>query len=174
MPAGNTYESIATQTLGSDSASVTFSSIPSTYTDLVIVLSARAVNTGTDFANYSYRFNGDTGTNYSITVLSGDGSATDSYRNSNATQVNAGYLSVSANTFSAHIVNIQNYANTNTFKTSLSRNNLGRIDASRTATVNAAVGLWRSTSAINSITFNASNGGFLAGSTFSLYGIASA
>jgi hypothetical protein len=167
----STYTPIATTTLGSNASSFTFSSIPSTYTDLVVSLSARAVDIGADFANYNYQFNGDTGTNYSITVLSGDGSTASSYRNSNATQINAGYLSATANTFSAHIINIQNYANTNTFKASISRNNFGRIDASRLRTANAAVGSWRSTSAITSITFNASSGGFFAGTTATLYGI---
>jgi hypothetical protein len=167
----STYTPIATTTLGSNASSFTFSSIPSTYTDLVISLSARVVDTGADFPNYSYRFNGDTATNYSITVLSGDGSTASSYRNSNATQVNAGYLSSSANIFSAHIINIQNYTNTNVFKTSISRNTSGRIDASRPYTSNAAVGLWRSTSVIDSITFTASSGGFLTGTIATIYGI---
>jgi hypothetical protein len=59
MAAGNTYEAIATQTLGSAAASVTFSSIPGTYTDLVLVVAMEHVTTGTE--NIVMQFNGDTG-----------------------------------------------------------------------------------------------------------------
>jgi hypothetical protein len=80
MPAGNTYEAIATQTLGSAAASVTFSSIPGTYTDLVLVV-AGTLTTGTE--NIVMQFNGDTGSNYSVTSLLGDGSTASSFRSSN-------------------------------------------------------------------------------------------
>jgi hypothetical protein len=82
MAAGNTYEAIATQTLGSAAASVTFSSIPGTYTDLVVVI-AGTLTTGSD--NVSFQLNGDSGANYSVTVLTGDGSTASSGRASNLT-----------------------------------------------------------------------------------------
>ena len=62
----NTYEPIATNTLGSAASSVTFSSIPSTYTDLIVVMNY-ANSTG--LADVFFRFNGDTGSNYSDTIL---------------------------------------------------------------------------------------------------------
>jgi hypothetical protein len=64
MAAGNTYEAIATQTLGSAAASVTFSSIPGTYTDLVIVCTPLRVTAGAE--ELVFQFNSDTGSNYSI------------------------------------------------------------------------------------------------------------
>jgi hypothetical protein len=66
VAAGNTYVAIAEQTLGTAAASVTFSSIPGTYTDLVLVLSVQDASGNT----FALQFNGDTSTNYS-TVLTG-------------------------------------------------------------------------------------------------------
>jgi hypothetical protein len=164
MPAGNTYEAIATTTVGSGVTTVTFSSITSSYTDLVIVVNASL--TAPD-SNLDYRFNGDTGANYSYTSLSGNGSSASSTRFSNATAGrldNFGYLDT---TISTHIVQIMNYANTTTNKTTLSRGN-------NTANgVSASVNLWRSTAAVNSVSL-ISGVTFVSGSTFSLYGIASA
>lgn len=162
MAAGNTYEAIATQTLGSAAASVTFSSISGAYTDLVLIIAG--VQSVAD--NPYVQFNSDTATNYSRTQLSGDGSSASSSRNSNNAKIifTGGDLS----TFNA-ILNIQNYANTTTYKTVLIRSNSA---SDRTA---AAVGLWRSTSAITSLLIaNNSANTFAAGSTFTLYGIQSA
>jgi hypothetical protein len=78
MPAGNTYEAIATQTLGSAAASVTFSSIPSTYTDLVLVCNFETSSNA--IAGVYIQFNGDTSTNYSSTNLIGNGSTAESSR----------------------------------------------------------------------------------------------
>jgi hypothetical protein len=89
MPAGNTYESIATQTLGSSSGSITFSSIPSTYTDLVIVFSG----TTAALVAVDIQFNGDTSTNYSRTIISGNGSTASSDREVNQPQSSLGLSS---------------------------------------------------------------------------------
>jgi hypothetical protein len=162
-----TYKPIATTTLGSAAASYTFSSIPATYTDLVLISQAKSSSTITDNSIY---FNGDTATNYSITGLTGNGSAASSYRESNKTIITIdgnGYVGTSD--FNLAIVHIMNYSNTTTFKTVLSRSNNGA------AGVDAVVGLWRSTAAITSLTLDllgASN--FTSGSTFTLYGIKSA
>ena len=159
MPAGNTYTAIATQTLGSAVSSVTFSSIPSTYTDLVMVV-AGTVNSATAM---DVTFNSDTGSNYSRTLLTGDGSSASSSRVSNATNLGLGFLSTSQ---SVSIIQLMNYANTTTFKTILARGN-----AADNRTV-ATVGLWRSTSAITSINFAGAT--YQTGTTFSLYGILAA
>jgi hypothetical protein len=165
MPAGNTYTPIATQTLGSAAASVTFSSISGAYTDLVLVLNGKYASTSD--SSPSLQFNGDTSTNYSETGLNGDGSTASSFRESNISSMTAGSMSADQST---SIFNIMNYSNTTTYKTVISRGN------NTTYRVRAYVGLWRSTSAINSITVlaNASGINFATGSTFSLYGIASA
>jgi hypothetical protein len=164
MPAGNTYEAIATQTLGSAAASVTFSSIPGTYTDLVIVFNG-GITTGPD--DMRLEFNANT-TGYSATLLRGDGSAAISARATGETAIPwMGYLGTGA-AGSVSIINIQNYANTAIFKTALNRGNVAA------SFVSATVGLWRNTSAITSCKLIAGSSTFLSGSTFSLYGIVSA
>jgi hypothetical protein len=158
-----TYEKIATSTLGTAASSVTFSSIPGTYTDLVLV--CNFINT-IGQTDHGVRFNGDTASNYSRTQLYGTGSAAGSNRGSNETLMNfLGYIGTS---WGVSIMQIMNYSNTTTYKTALSRAN-GASDL-----VIAAAGLWRNTSAITSLNIIASGGTFATGSTFTLYGIKSA
>jgi len=161
----STYTPLQTQTLGSDAASVTFSSIPSTYTDLVIVINGGQV-TADNY--YGIRFNGDTTTNYSNTQVVGNGSTATSNRNSNQ---NVGYIHSTNQVSIADtvIVNVFNYANTTTYKTSISRGN------SAAYRVVASVVLWRKTpEAINSISILGGGVNLLSGSTFTLYGVKSA
>lgn len=167
MPAGNTYDEIATQTLGSAVASVTFSSIPSTYTDLILVSSIFT----TTSASVSFQLNNDTGSNYSYTVLDANGSVT-SNRQTNTSGIQLAAWSSnlgSATKPSPAILQLNNYSNTTTFKTAVIRS--AAFGAS-TESLDAFVGLWRNTAAINTIKLNSNN--FQIGSTFSLYGIASA
>ena len=164
MPA--TYEPIATTTLGSATSSITFSSIPSTYTDLVLITSAILASGGA--ANLLGQFNGDTATNYSTTYLAGNGTAASSNRD---TSNSVGWLGrLSSSNWTSSITNIMNYANTTTYKTSVSRGN----DTS--GLVIAYVSLWRATpAAINSIVLtNTSAVNFSIGSQFTLYGIKAA
>ena len=169
MAAGSTYTPIATQTLGSAAASVTFSSIPGTYTDLVVVINNTSVSTNT--AAIVCQVNGDTASNYSFTELYGDGTTAYSYRLTNSTvfsisTYNGGLSSTVPGTT---IANFQNYSNTTTYKTFVSKSG-----AANTATA-AVVGLWRSTAVINSITFSMQSTFTMgAGSTFTLYGIKAA
>jgi hypothetical protein len=160
-----TYDPIATQTLGSNSATVTFSSIPSTYTDLVFILNVKSSDAGTD-VDVTGTFNSDTGSNYSWTRIYGDGSTTGSQQASSQSNLRIGNQSgTGSSAFSPMILNIMNYSNTTTNKTMISRpNNPVRI-------VDAYVNLWRSTSAISTVSFT---GNFLAGSSFTLYGIKAA
>lgn len=158
-----TYEPIATNTLGTATASVTFSSIPAGYTDLVIVANGPTVNQ----ASISLRFNNDTASNYSITRLLGSGSAAASDRDPNQTGIGLG-VSTSTSAGINQIINIFNYANATTYKTVISRWN------NSASYVAAIVGLWRKApEAITSITLFTSDN-FAVGSTFSLYGIKSA
>lgn len=167
----STYEPIATTTLGSATASVTFSSISSTYTDLVLVI-ASLNNTAT---NVSFQFqvgNGsiDTGSNYSLTEMFGTGSTASSDRASNdtAAYLNGPGIGTSTNIPNLYITNFMNYANTTTYKTILGRG--GNAEKNVVATVN----LWRSTSAINTIKIFQSANNMATGSTYTLYGIKAA
>ena len=160
MPA--TYEPIATQTLGSAAASVTFSSISGTYTDLVLIVNASLASGA---ASTLMRYNSDSGNNYSGTRLIGDGSSASSQRTTNANNNDIGYF----NTFMcASIVSIQNYSSTTTYKTCLVRANTSEY-------VFGQVQMWRNTAAVTSINItNSSAVNFNAGSTFTLYGIKAA
>ena len=167
MAAGNTYEAIATYTSPNGTGTnYTFSSIPSTYTDLVLVCSLKATSANSSIVA---RFNSDSGSNYSVTQMYGNGSSALSQRFSNQTEVYLSYTGfpTATSTFAPLIVHFQNYSNTTTNKTFISRSGYAA------AATDVSVGLWRSTSAISSITLYAGNF-FDTGSTFSLYGIKSA
>lgn len=160
MPA--TYDKIATYTVpGGGASSYTFSSIPSTYTDLIIV-----VNFITSPANYiNFQFNGDTGNNYSFTYLRGDGTSAVSGRASNipvapgATAASPGQI----------VAQLMNYSNTTTNKTMLVRSGVASNDT------RPMVDLWRNTAAVNSVTILGDSPiTFSSGSTFTLYGIKAA
>jgi hypothetical protein len=165
--ATNTYVALDKVTVGTATGTITFTSIPQTYTDLVIVSQIKTVSGTT---NLRIRFNGDTTTNYSVTNLSGNGSSAFSSRIAN---INGGYIDnygQPTTTFSySNTIQVFNYTNTTTFKTVLSRANNADIG------VDAAVNLWRKTpEAITSVTLYSNNAStFDTGSTFSLYGIAS-
>lgn len=162
MPA--TYDCIATTTLGSAQSSVTFSSISGTYTDLVLIASYGQTSGNQDL---SIRFNSDSGSNYSSTTVEGAGTSAVSQRQSNQTQMTlAGFQSGAYTSPYINIINVMNYSNATTNKTVISRNTAN--------SAGAYVGLWRSTSAINSITVIANGTTFTSGSTFTLYGIQAA
>jgi hypothetical protein len=168
----STYTPIATNTLSS-AGTVTFSSIPATYTDLVLVIN-NAVSIATNTPGVCISFNGDTATNYSSTHLEGTGTSALSNRQTSQSNINAGYnigLSSSSTQPATTIINVMNYANTTTYKTILSRNTQTVGTAPGTG---ATVGLWRSTVAINSIAITAQTGNFASGTVFSLYGIKAA
>jgi hypothetical protein len=166
--AGPTYTKIASQTLASAAASVTFSSIPQGYTDLIVVFNG----SGNGLANYFMQVGNDsidTGNSYSTTVLDGDGSSVYSARYTNDTVgVRADYWATASSNMKQTIFQIQNYSNTTTYKTVLMRSSL---PANETV---ATVGLWRSTSAINTLKIYPISSNFNTGSTFSIYGVAAA
>ena len=163
----STYTPIATQTLGSATSTITFSSIPQGYTDLVIVSSIAFNNSD----SLSFRFNGDTSSLYSYTILSGNGSSALSLRGLNQSKGLADYNGFPGSTVGDYnsILQIMNYSNSTTFKTAISRGNRASTGT------DAIVSLYRSTSPITSITFgmgSAQTQNFAVGSTISLYGIA--
>ena len=165
MAIGNTYVAIAEQTLGSAAASVTFSSISGAYTDLVLVFNGA----GSTDINLLLQLNGDTGSNYSGTFLGGTGSSAVSARSTNLAHIAVNYQGYIQTGFVSNaIINIQNYSNSTTYKTVLSRFNNSATG------VDATVGVWRNTAAITSIVAKTHTGTFSTGSTFSLYGIKAA
>jgi hypothetical protein len=155
----STYTPIATTTLGSNAGSVTFSSVPSTYTDIIAVCNIKLSSASTIYT----QVNADNGNNYSKTSLDGENGVVTASRNSN---INSPLFGYSANTtnFGNTIINYQNYSNTTTYKTFIGRGNY-------TDFVVASVALWRNTAAINEIKIL---GSFATGSTFSIYGVKSA
>ena len=161
-----TYEPIATQTLGTAIATVTFSSIPQTYTDLILVSTNATASGGYLF---SVRVNGDSATNYSSTRLLGNGTTASSGREANYTFGFAGSVYSSSDPIGNAIVNFMNYSNTTTYKTFLMRTNTANANTSLSAS------LWRSTAAITSISLGVEfTQNFVVGSTFTLYGIKAA
>jgi hypothetical protein len=158
-----TYEPIQTQTVGTAVATVTFSSIPQTYTDLILVF--RGITTAATTENIYCTYNSDSSSLYSWTRIVGDGSTASSARSSGQTyQIIA---DTDLNQMNS-VTQIMNYSNTTTFKTAISRSNSSGLRASLYAD------LYRSTNAISSVTLTMSSGNFATGSTFTLYGIKAA
>jgi hypothetical protein len=162
-----TYEPLATSTLGS-AGTITFSSIPATYTDLRIVLVSKSVSSG---ANVQFRFNGDTATNYSFTYLRGNGTSASSYRETNKT---FGYFSDQSSDTQPNLGTLDIFSYTgSTFKTVLAT---FADDRNGSGYVFNTVSLWRSTAAITSVSLSPSNftDNFQSGTTATLYGIKNA
>jgi len=168
----STYEPIATYTVTGSNLSgttgVTFSSIPSTYTDLILVqnftLTAPAIVCLRVGAGSI-----DSGTNYSQTSLSGNGSSASSARTSSANLWRSD-LAHGTSGVGTYISQLMSYQNTTTNKTTIQRYNNVPYGA-----LEAVVGLWRSTSAINTVQCFLDRAEFyVVGSTFTLYGVKSA
>lgn len=165
----NTYVAIATVTVGAGGAtSIEFTSIPATYTDLLVKISARITRPGvaTDIMNVS--FNG-TSTNESSRRIEADGSLVTSASNSLLLAYTADGSGATANTFGNGDFYIPNYAGSN-YK-SASNDGVSENNAT-TAYIGMAANLWSNTSAITSITFTPDAGtNFVQYSTATLYGI---
>ena len=168
MAAGSTYTPIATSSPTTSPTEIIFSSIPSTYTDLVLILCGKS----TANANVYVHVNSDTGSNYSYTTLTGDGSTANSYRNSNiASGLLLDYNSQPKNDNADIVIaNFMNYSNSTTNKTCISRGGHAGFG------VDANVSLWRNTNAITSlaIRLGGGSGTWLTGTIATLYGIAAA
>jgi hypothetical protein len=170
----NSYESIATVTVGSGGqATVEFTSIPGTFTHLQIRWIARE-NTGsvsTPDENIRIRFNSDTGGNYSIHRLNGNGSTVyaDGYANeSDVVATGFSGNGATASIYGAGVIDILEYNNTNIYKTIRS---LSGVDQNGSGSIWFNSGNWRNTSAITSIELRESTNSFKQYSQFALYGI---
>jgi hypothetical protein len=165
MPA--TYEPIATTTLGTTAASITFSSISSSYTDLRVVLSNVTVSSAS--GNLITQFNSTT-TGYSQTFLLGSGSIAESVRYTNFDGIYGSYNQLPSTTVPTFFtLDIFSYAGS-TFKTCLGTSSL---DYNGSGEVARIVGLWRNTAAITSVKLDFSSN-FKAGTTATIYGIKAA
>jgi hypothetical protein len=156
-----TYTPIASITLGAAASSVTFNSVPQTYTDLILVINAA---TTTPSSDTRLRFNSDTASNYSRTGIYGDGSSAISYRSSGATFIETPQFTGSVGG-SAATIHIMNYSNTTTYKNALLRSGYA------SGYLFLQAGLWRNTAAITTIELSFASTTWVTGSTFDLYGI---
>ena len=168
----NTYKLIASNTVGSGgSSSIDFTSIPATYTDLLLKVSARRSDSTEGYL--SLRFNANSGSNYSNKTLRGTGSAASSSSDSSATYLDFWVIpgtSYTATTFGNIDIYIPNYAGST--NKSVSAENVAEGN-NATMYMQITAGLWAQTSAINQITLYAAgaSGTFAQYSTAYLYGI---
>ena len=160
----STMTPIVTYTATSNISELTLSSIPGTYTDLILIVSGPAQAAGG--GSVLIQLNGDTGTNYSLNYMFGNGSSVTGGRITNSSYLFTGrQLPTEGN----GITHFMNYSNTTTHKTVLSRGGV------TTAIVIALANLWRNTAAITSMRFLPESGpGFATGFTATLYGVKAA
>ena len=173
MAAGPTYEAIQTITLGSDQNDITFSSIPATYTDLVFIVQAQSTAAGSNVNGMRCRINGDTGNNYSYLAVAGDGTDDNSGFETNVDYFIPDQIPQTSNpSRNLCIFSVMNYTNTSVYKSILSKGNTNIITT-------ANIGLWRSTSVVNSVSISRNffidgTSKVKSGSIVSLYGIKAA
>jgi hypothetical protein len=158
-----TYTPLANITLGSTATTVTFTSISQSYRDLVLVVSGKS----TISENPTFRFNADTGSNYPMVNMYGNGSSATS-ASTNSTRFFVGYgVTFNNSDISNAVINVMDYSATDKHKSVLVRDNNSSV------ATEAQAGRWASTSAVNSISlffnFGAS---WQVGTSFALYGIA--
>ena len=171
--ANPTMTLISSQTLGGTTASVTFSSIPTSYNDLKLVVSARG-DAVTSNLTVNLKLNGDTATNYSWTYLLAQNTTPQSGRQSTQTvDTNGGIdaASQTASTFGAWELYFPNYNSTGSkpfLGTFVAENN---ATTSSTWMLDATASLYRGASGITSIVLTPNSGNFVQYSNFYLYGI---
>ena len=141
MAAGATFTPIATVNGTGSSPTVSFTSIPSTYTDLVLITSGSTTTSGTGAGNLRLVFNSDTSSSYSDTSLYGTGTSALSGRDPSGTFMYMGMVG-QASEIANSIIHIMNYSNTSTYKTII-----GRGDSATNYTFTQG-GLWRATPAV--------------------------
>ena len=159
-----TYEPISTNTLGSNTATVTFSSIPSTYTDLIVIINYRSANTSAGSVRCTVN---SVTSGYSGTYV-GSSTVVYSGKDTGNAYFRPLFLPSSNSPFGIGIIQFQNYSNTSVNKTVISR-----YGSPNNETV-AYASLIQTTNAISTIAFSTDTTGYASGSTFTLYGIKAA
>ena len=171
----NTYTLIEAQTLGSSAASVTFSAIPATYTDLLVKTSIRTSEPTYGYDNVYISFNGvPSGTAYSGKVLADYVTGVLSQSQTATSSFNYLYTesgAATANTFNNGEMYIPNAFSANYKSISADSVTESNSASAYTSTRGIGAGLWSSTSAITSIVFTSATGSFVQYSSFYLYGI---
>jgi hypothetical protein len=167
MAAGNTYTPIATTTL-SGVSNYTFTSISGSYTDLILIGSINGVSVATDVWYRVGNGSVDTATNYSWMWFAGNGTNAQAERATTNSKLYIDGVATIGTGNSIIKTQINNYSNTTTYKTVLTQ----RADAAKE--VNVQVGMWRSTSAINTLQLGLDSGTFNSGTVLTLYGILAA
>jgi hypothetical protein len=170
-PVAGSFESIATATGTGASGTITFSSIPSTYSSLQIRIMSRSSSVG---RNIEIRFNSDTGANYSIHNLRGNGASVAATGSANYTEIEAGWIATSADStdvMGVCLIDIHDYASTTKNKTLRSISGLDKNGGTTNERIYLYSGAWMNTAAINSISIVSNSGNWTTASVFSLYGI---
>jgi hypothetical protein len=175
----NSYESIATVTVGSGgSSSISFSSIPGTFKHLQLRIFGRGLSSSADRVSITVKVNSDTGTNYANHALVGDGSAASGAsaisQGVGANNYMAGLSAIVGSTglasaFGVSIVDVLDYANTNKYKTL--RSLTGQDQNSTSGRLTFVSGLWQNTAAITTLDLNLESGSWAQYSSIALYGI---
>ena len=169
-----TYSPIATTTvIGTSTNSVSFSSIPSTYTDLQVRIMARNAATGGTTQNLNMTINNDSGANYTFHQLEGSGSSVNAYGEgfgrTNCVQVVHIPTSTAASSiFGVGIIDIIDYTNTNKLRTVRS---LRGQEQNGSGSIGLHSYLYNSTTAISRLDFVGGGGDIVEYSSFALYGI---
>jgi len=165
-PVTSSYESIATVTVGAGgSSTITFSSIPSTYTHLQIRGIARTATN----VSLGLRFNSDTASNYSRHYLNGNGASAGAGGGASSTSAYAGTTATATSAFGANVIDVLDYKDTNKYKTIRA---LSGGDNNGSGFVQFMSGSWRNTNAVSSIDIFQVDGDTITQySSFALYGI---
>jgi hypothetical protein len=163
------FQSIATAVGTGSSGTITFSSIPSTYTHLQLRIIGRSTSTST---TVNVTANSDTGSNYARHYLYGDGSTAGAGANTSQTSMAVVFVAQSidlANSYGVNVLDILDYSNTNKYKTTRV---LTGLDVNGSGGyIQLTSGLWQSTAAISTLTLTLSSANFTTASQFALYGI---
>lgn len=169
----SSYDSIATFTLSTSAADITFSSIPATYTHLQIRFIARTARASFQDDNMAMQINANTGANYAYHQLSGDGASATASAAASNTDMRVGRVTgatAASGNFGTGVIDILDYGNTNKYRTvrTLSGN-----EFNGSGTITLFSGLYQSTTAVSSIRLFSQTGAnsFVQYSSFALYGI---
>jgi len=172
-----TYTLISSVTVGSGgAANIQFTSIPATYTDLLIKLSARQ-STDVNSYQFSIRFNGNSSSIYTRRLLFGYGTGVDTQTQASTSSIFIGFdqaSSFTANTFGNYEIYIPNYTSSN--QKTLSADSVTENNTNEVYGISIVAGLWADTAAITSILLQDLSGGsnLVQYSTAYLYGISNA
>jgi hypothetical protein len=176
----NTFELIASSTVGAGgAATIDFTSIVSTFTDLCLKVSLRGAGTSGNQEYLLLRFNNDSGSNYTSRGLAGGGGAIGSGTRSAQTELwcstssyGANNANDTANTFSSGELYIPNYLGST--QKSVSVDTVVEQNSTSLGSLGITAGIWTGTSAINRITIFALSGNWAQYTTAYLYGVKNA